>query len=35
VRTLYTEKFAFVLVPAGVLLAFELLLAGSRLRRIP
>ena len=35
VRMLYTEKFMQALVPAGLLLAFELLLAGTRLRRIP
>ncbi len=35
VRMLYTEKFMQALVPAGLLLAFELLLASTRLRRIP
>ena len=35
VRMLYTEKFMQALIPAGLLLAFELLLAGTRLRRIP
>ncbi len=35
VRMLYTEKFMQALVPAGLLLALELLLAGTRLRRIP
>jgi Ca-activated chloride channel homolog len=35
VRMLYTERFAQALVPAGLLLAFELILAGTRLRRIP
>jgi Ca-activated chloride channel homolog len=35
VRVLYTERFALALVPAGLLLAFELILAGTRLRRIP
>lgn len=35
VRTLYTEKFMLALAPAGLLLALELLLAGTRLRRIP
>jgi Ca-activated chloride channel family protein len=35
VRMLYTEKFMGALVPAGLLLGFELLLAGTRLRRIP
>jgi Ca-activated chloride channel family protein len=35
VRMLYTEKFTQALLPAGLLLAFELLLAGTRLRRIP
>jgi hypothetical protein len=32
---LYTEKFMQALLPAGLLLGFELLLAGTRLRRIP
>ena len=32
---LYTEKFMQTLGPAGLLLAFELLLVGTRLRRIP
>ena len=35
VRILYTEKFRQALLPAGLLLGFELLLAGTRLRRIP
>jgi Ca-activated chloride channel family protein len=35
VRVLYTERFAQALVPAGLLLALELVLAGTRLRRIP
>jgi Ca-activated chloride channel family protein len=35
VRVLYTEKFAQALLPAGLLLGLELLLAGTRLRRIP
>ena len=35
VRVLYTEKFLWALAPAGGLLALELLLAGTRLRRIP
>jgi Ca-activated chloride channel family protein len=35
VRILYTEKFMQALLPAGLLLGFELLLAGTRLRRIP
>ena len=35
VRVLYTEKFAQALVPAGLLLGLELLLAGTRFRRIP
>jgi Ca-activated chloride channel family protein len=35
VRMLYTEKFMQALLPAGLLLGFELLLAGTRLRRIP
>jgi Ca-activated chloride channel family protein len=35
VRTLYTEKFGQALLPAGLLVGFELLLAGTRLRRIP
>jgi Ca-activated chloride channel homolog len=34
-RILYTEKFGQALLPAGLLLGFELLLAGTRLRRIP
>jgi Ca-activated chloride channel family protein len=34
-RILYTEKFGQALVPAGLLLGFELLLAGTRLKRIP
>jgi Ca-activated chloride channel family protein len=35
VRVLYTEKFGQALLPAGLLLALELMLAGTRLRRIP
>jgi Ca-activated chloride channel family protein len=35
IRMLYTEKFGQVLLPAGLLLGFELLLAGTRLKRIP
>ena len=35
VRVLYTEKFVQALLPAGLLLGLELLLAGTRLRRIP
>jgi Ca-activated chloride channel homolog len=35
VRVLYTEKFLQALTPAGLLLGLELLLAGTRLRRIP
>ncbi len=35
VRMVYSEKFHEALVPAGFLLALELLLAGTRLRRIP
>lgn len=35
VRMLYTEKFGMALLPAGLLLALELLLTGTRLRRIP
>lgn len=35
VRILYTEKFMQALLPAGILLGLELLLAGTRLRRIP
>ena len=35
VRTLYTERFALALLPAGLLLGVELLLAGTRLRRLP
>jgi Ca-activated chloride channel family protein len=35
VRILYSEKFMQALIPAGLLLGFELLLAGTRLRRIP
>jgi Ca-activated chloride channel family protein len=35
VRVLYTEKFIQALLPAGLLLGLELLLAGTRLRRIP
>lgn len=35
VRILYSEKFMQALVPAGLLLGLELLLAGTRLRRIP
>jgi Ca-activated chloride channel family protein len=35
VRMLYSETFGQALVPAALLLGFELLLAGTRLRRIP
>lgn len=35
VRMLYTERFGEALVPAGLLLGLELLLASTRLRRIP
>jgi Ca-activated chloride channel family protein len=35
VRILYREKFMQALFPAGILLGLELLLAGTRLRRIP
>jgi Ca-activated chloride channel homolog len=35
VRILYTEKFRQALLPAGLLVGFELLLAGTRLKRIP
>lgn len=35
VRVLYTERFMEALVPAGLLLGLELLLLGTRLRRIP
>jgi Ca-activated chloride channel family protein len=35
VRVLYSELFPLALFPAGVLLALELLLAATRLRRIP
>ncbi len=35
VRVLYTERFLEALVPAGIVLGLELLLAGTRLRRIP
>jgi Ca-activated chloride channel family protein len=35
VRILYTERFMEALVPAGLLLGIELLLAGTRLKRIP
>ena len=35
VRMVYTEKFREALIPAGLLLGLELLLAGTRLRRIP
>lgn len=35
IRVLYSERFAMALAPAGVLLALELLLSGTRLRRIP
>jgi len=35
VRMIYSEKFMHALFPAGLLLAFELALAGTRLRRIP
>jgi Ca-activated chloride channel family protein len=35
VRMLYSETFLKALFPAALLLAFELLIAGTRLRRIP
>lgn len=35
VRVLYAERFLQALVPAGIVLGLELLLAGTRLRRIP
>jgi Ca-activated chloride channel homolog len=35
VRVIYTEKFMQALIPAGLLLGLELLLASTRLRRIP
>jgi Ca-activated chloride channel family protein len=35
VRMLYTERFMMALFPAGLLLGLELVLAGTRLRRIP
>jgi hypothetical protein len=35
VRVLYTEKFAMALAPAGIVLGLEILLAATRLRRIP
>ena len=35
VRVLYTEKFALALAPAGLVLGLEMLLAATRLRRIP
>ena len=35
VRMVYSEKFMLALFPAGLLLALELALAGTRLRRIP
>jgi len=35
VRVLYRERFMEALFPAGLLLGLELLLAGTRLRRIP
>lgn len=35
IRMVYSEKFLQALIPAGLLLGFELLLAGTRLRRIP
>jgi Ca-activated chloride channel family protein len=35
IRMLYTEKFMLALLPAGLLLALELLAAGTRLQRIP
>jgi len=35
IRVLYSERFAGVLMAAGGLLALELLLAGTRLRRLP
>ena len=34
-RVLYTERFPLALAPAGILLGLELLLRGTRLRRIP
>ncbi|HZN55242.1 MAG TPA: VWA domain-containing protein [Candidatus Polarisedimenticolaceae bacterium] len=34
-RVLYTERFPLALAPAAVLLGLELLLRGTRLRRIP
>lgn len=35
VRVVYTERFAWALGPAGLLFGLELLLAGTRLRRLP
>lgn len=35
VRVVYTERFAWALAPAGLLLGLELLLVGTRLRRLP
>ena len=35
IRMVYSERFLQALIPAGLLLGFELLLAGTRLRRIP
>lgn len=35
IRLIYSERFMQALVPAGLLLGVELLLAGTRLRRIP
>jgi len=32
---LYSERFFWALAPAGILLALELLLSGTRLRRLP
>ena len=34
-RVLYSERFFWALAPAGILLALELLLSGTRLRRLP
>lgn len=35
VRTIYAERFHLALVPAGILVLLEVLLAAGRLRRIP
>jgi hypothetical protein len=35
VRTVYAERFRVALVPAAILLAIEVLLTATRLRRIP